>query len=157
MSLVLRLLSVSANASFLQSMSRNSTAQCVWFHILGSILCTHCVGAVNSQCVPRISAVFGPILELTQETGPFWQPPCQLVLYTAAPEPSVACTHIHKHVQMYTCAHTPAHALKHTFFPLTTHQCLIHLIDFHESFKFLFKSTCLPSSLSPFFPLFHKV
>lgn len=132
-------------------MSRNSTAQCVWFHIFGSILCTHCVGAVNSQSVPRISAVFGPILELTQETGPFWQPPCQLVLYTAAPEPSVACTHIRKLVQMYTCPHTPAHMRLNTHFSPSTTQCLIHLIDFHESFEFLFKSTCLPLSLSPFF------
>ena len=45
--------------------------ECVWFHTFGSILRTHCVSAVNSQSVSCISAVFGPILELTQETGPF--------------------------------------------------------------------------------------
>lgn len=47
----------------------------VWFHTLGTILHTHCGNAVNSQNVLRISAVFGPTLELTQETRPFWQPP----------------------------------------------------------------------------------
>ena len=45
--------------------------ECAWFHTLGIILRTHCVRAVNSQSVSCISAVFGPILELTQETGPF--------------------------------------------------------------------------------------
>lgn len=41
------------------------------FRTLGRAPLTHCVSAVNSRSVSCISAVFGPILELTQEIGPF--------------------------------------------------------------------------------------
>ena len=94
--------------SLLQSLSRYSTTQGVrlvpytWQHPAH----THCESAVNSQSVSCISAVFGPILELTQETGPFWQPPCQPVLHTAAPEPSVAHTYAHVHAFKQTNTHT---------------------------------------------------
>lgn len=133
--------------------------ECAWFQTFGSILRTHCVSAVNSQSVLCISAVFGPILELTQETGPFWQPPRQPVLHTA--EPSVACTYIHMHIHVCTCTHILRHAGigiqpdRPDFSMLTTYQCFIHFIDFHESFNILFKSTCLPSSLCSL-PVFHK-
>lgn len=126
-------------------------AECVWLHTLGSILRTHCVSAVNSRSVSCISAVFGPILELTQETGPFWQPPCQPVLHTAAPEPSVAHTHI-----PVWCSLSLTHTDRPDFSMLTTYQCFIHLIDFHESFNFLFKSTRLLSSLCSI-PDFHQL
>lgn len=135
--------------------------ECVWFHTLGSILRTHCVSAVNSQSVSCISAVFGPILELTQETGPFWQPPCQPVLHTAAPEPSVA--HTYTYARVHARAHTHTRALRHAgvhtdrpdFSMLTTYQCFIHLIDFHDSFNFLFESTLVLSSFCSI-PVFHK-
>lgn len=41
------------------------------FRTLGTAPRTHCVSAVNSRSVSCFSAVFGPILELTQEIGPF--------------------------------------------------------------------------------------
>lgn len=87
-------------------------------YTLGSILRTHCVSAVNSQSVSCFTAVFGPILELTQETGPFWQPPCQPVLHTAAPEPSV----------MHTCTNT--------YDIFQCYHVSVHLASFHESFSF---------------------
>lgn len=65
-----------------------------------------------------------------------------------------ACAGTHTHAS--TLAHTHTHTDRPDFSMLTTYQCFIHLIDFHESFNFLFKSTCLLSSLCSF-PVFHKL
>lgn len=86
------------NAS-LRSQSRYGTGR---FHTLGRVLLTHCVSAVNSRSVSCVSAVFGPILELTQEIGPFWQP---LPAGTAHSSPGTFCF---KHMQAQTWVYTLA-------------------------------------------------
>lgn len=75
-------------------------------------------------------------------------------------------TFCHTHIHTRTCTHTHTHTCtdmqastqtdRPDFSMLTTYQCFIHLIDFHESFNFLFKSTFLLSSLCSI-PVFHKL
>lgn len=72
------------------------------FRTLGRAPLTHCVSAVNSRSVSCISAVFGPILELTQEIGPFWQP---LPAGTAHSSPGTFCS-THMQVQICMCFYT---------------------------------------------------
>lgn len=74
------------------------------FRTLGRALLTHCVSAVNSRSVSCISAVFGPILELTQEIGPFWQP---LPAGTAHSSPGTFCSTLMQ-AQTCVCLYTQA-------------------------------------------------
>lgn len=74
------------------------------FRTLGRALLTHCVSAVNSRSVSCVSAVFGPILELTQEIGPFWQP---LPAGTAHSSPGTFCSTLMQ-AQTCVCLYTQA-------------------------------------------------
>lgn len=74
------------------------------FCTLGKAPLTHCVSAVNSRSVSCVSAAFGPILELTQEIGPFWQP---LPAGTAHSSPGTFCS-THKQAQTCVCLYTQA-------------------------------------------------
>lgn len=76
------------------------------FHTLGRVPLTHCFSAVNSRSVLWVSAVFGPILELTQEIGPFWQP---LPAGTAHSSPGTFCF---RHMPARTCVYTLAKKIR---------------------------------------------